>query len=90
MDLMITVFVGMVGYLFGSISFSRIMINYLKIEQEQRELVVNSEKYPLLTGYGANYASMQVGAKFGLLVAFLDIAKAIIPILLLKWVLLPG
>ena len=73
-----------VGYLFGSISFARLMIRLMAPGSDLGDLEVSldgeQEGEPVGI-YGANAASMILGPKRGCLVAILDISKVAVPVL---------
>jgi glycerol-3-phosphate acyltransferase PlsY len=76
-----------VGYLVGSISFSRLIgrifapqVDLTKVKMEDSG---TGEDY-YLTNVGATTASMVLGPKYGLLIAGLDILKAFLPTLLIR------
>ena len=77
----------LIGYLAGSLSFSRIITKMLAPEVDLAELKITmetaeDEKIPGV--FGANAASMVGGTKWGLIVAVLDILKAVVPMLVIK------
>ena len=75
------------GYLLGSISFARIVTKKVAPSADLASLTIDvgdSEGQELVGVMGANAASMILGTRLGLLVAFLDMAKVSIPMLLIK------
>jgi len=75
------------GYFFGSISFARIVTKIAAPSADLEGLKIHvgdSEDQELVGIMGANAASMVLGPKLGLLVAFLDMAKVSLPMLLIK------
>lgn len=87
MNIGIAILALVVGYLAGSISFSRILTRLFAPEADLDKLTIpmedgEEEKIPGV--YGANAASMVKGTKLGLTVALLDILKSVIPMLIFK------
>ncbi|MFX0063642.1 MAG: glycerol-3-phosphate acyltransferase [Candidatus Hermodarchaeota archaeon] len=95
MDIMIIIIAGLIGYLIGSLSFSRIIsrivapnkaLENLKFEIKGKNF---QETVPILTGYGAERASMVLGARWGLMIGILDMLKVIVPMVVFKAFLYP-
>ncbi len=76
-----------VGYLLGSISFARIITKLAAPEADLTKLTIDmgqEQENELVDVIGANAASMVLGLKLGATVGILDMAKAIIPMLVIK------
>ena len=73
------------GYLFGSISFARIVTKIVAPETDLNSVVLEGSQSgePLKT-VGATTASVKLGAKYGGLIGILDILKGFIPTLVVK------
>ncbi|TFG06789.1 glycerol-3-phosphate acyltransferase, partial [Candidatus Thorarchaeota archaeon] len=87
MDIGIAIIALIIGYLSGSLSFSRILTKLFAPEVDLDKLTIpmeNGEDEKIPGVYGANAASMVKGTKLGLTVAVLDILKAVIPMLIIK------
>ncbi|TFG06788.1 glycerol-3-phosphate acyltransferase [Candidatus Thorarchaeota archaeon] len=87
MDIWIGFLALLVGYLFGSISFARILTKIKAPEidiEEQANVLVADEDLKIPGAYGANAASIATGTQLGLPVALLDMLKTIIPMLVFK------
>lgn len=93
MDLLIILFSSLIGYLIGSISFSRIILRIkapkksmddlkLKLDNSQNEVTV-------MMGAGANKASIILGTKWGIIIGILDMIKVIIPLIVFRYFLFP-
>jgi glycerol-3-phosphate acyltransferase PlsY len=84
--------VAVAGYLIGSVSFSRLVARWKgegeRIQDVRIQLPENLGEAEVEV-FGANRASMALGARFGLTVAVLDILKAAIPALLMR-IFFPG
>jgi glycerol-3-phosphate acyltransferase PlsY len=82
----------LVGYLAGSISFTRLVVRIMKPEEKLEEMEVPVEgtdlKYKVTT-FGATAASMSLGAKAGCAVGFADMVKVAVPVLVFR-ILFPG
>ena len=75
------------GYLFGSISFSRIIHRIVAPDEKLTETEVPVEgtelKYKVTT-FGATAVSMKHGPKVGCSIGFADILKVVIPVLFFR------
>lgn len=74
---MYTLIAIIIGYLFGCVHGSQIVGNYKKVNIKENGM----------KNAGATNATMLLGFKYGLLVAFVDILKAIISLLLISYLL---
>ncbi len=84
MDPWLLLFVAIISYLLGSISFGRVLMRLLKpgenLESVEMPIPGVEEKYKL-ESVGGNTVSLKLGARAGCAVGFLDILKAFIPTL---------
>ncbi|MGZ9167207.1 MAG: glycerol-3-phosphate acyltransferase [Anaerolineales bacterium] len=87
MDIHLFVLSGVVGYLLGSISFTRIITRLLGSELDLEDVRLpapgGGEGERLLT-VGATTASMKLGPRVGCTIGLLDILKAFLPTLAFK------
>jgi len=73
------------GYLFGSISFARIVTKIVAPDTDLNSVVLEgSESEAPLKTVGATTASVKLGAKYGGIIGILDIFKGFIPTLVVK------
>jgi glycerol-3-phosphate acyltransferase PlsY len=82
MDLSAALLVTFVGYLLGSISFTRLLTNLLAPGQDITSVQVplpGTDKSFEVTAQGANTASMVLGSRIGCLIGILDILKGALP-----------
>jgi len=79
---------GLVGYLIGSFSFSRLFLKIFAPDVDVAGLKFKAEggEEMKLLGLGANNLSMVLGSKLSMTVATLDILKVALPMLALKLV----
>jgi glycerol-3-phosphate acyltransferase PlsY len=92
MDGLVVVFAIVIGYLAGSISFARIVTRLAAPEVDLNDLriqIKGTDQTEEVGIMGANAASMVLGPKLGLTVAFLDMAKVVVPLLFFR-LLYPG
>lgn len=92
MDLLTAIIVLLVSYLIGSLSFGRIIMRILKPGEDLEDVAISVEGWEeprKLMSVGGNTASMKLGARWGCVVAWLDILKAFIPTLVVR-LLYPG
>lgn len=93
MELLITIFFSILGYLLGSISFSRIFLKILAPDKSIDEIRVEVDNYEggfdSTAGYGATKASMILGTKWGVFIGICDMMKIIIPIILVRIIFFP-
>ena len=93
MNIIIIIISSIIGYLIGSISFSRIVLRIkapkksiddlkLKLDNSQNEVTV-------MMGAGANKASIILGTKWGIIIGILDMMKVIIPLIIFRYFLFP-
>lgn len=87
MDTTTAAWIALACYLIGSIPFSlivaRLMAPGKQVLAQELDLVDTDEKYRITTT-GALTASMSLGARGGCLIGFLDMAKAAIPVLVVR------
>ncbi|MGD8814850.1 MAG: glycerol-3-phosphate acyltransferase [Anaerolineales bacterium] len=87
MDIIWFLVVALAGYFIGSISFSRLIARWRlagdQIEDVRFHLPDDMGEAEVDV-FGANRASMVLGARYGLLVGLLDILKALLPTLVLQ------
>jgi acyl phosphate:glycerol-3-phosphate acyltransferase len=91
MDTSLAVLGGVIGYIFGSISFARIVTRLFAPQADLTKLQVqlkDSTHSAEVGIVGANAASMVLGPRLGLAIAVLDMLKVIIPMLVV-WGLNP-
>jgi glycerol-3-phosphate acyltransferase PlsY len=90
MDLIIGFLSFLSGYLIGAISFSRIVTRIVDPNVDLNNLYIpvagTDEKYHM-TAMGGTAAGMALGRKVGCTVGFLDILKAIVPTLLVRFLI---
>lgn len=89
MTVTIFLFAAILGYLFGSLSFSRIV--GAKVAPGEDLTVTTLQPTPdaepiVLTGTGATSIGARAGARWGCVTALGDIAKAFVPTLLAAWI----
>lgn len=81
-----------IGYLAGSVSFTRVVTRIIRPDEKLDVMEVPVEgtdlKYKVTT-FGATTASMHLGPKVGLMIAFADMIKAAVPVLVFR-LLYPG
>ena len=93
MELSIAIMSALVGYLIGSISFARIGLKFAGIKRDISELeifVEGSDKPARVEIFGANAASMILGAKAGIVIGIMDMLKAALPMVILRFTLYPA
>lgn len=92
METMTILLIVLLGYLFGSISFARIITRLLAPDVDLTTLqfqLKDSTQTADVGIVGANAASMVLGARWGMAIALLDMLKVVIPMAVLRW-LYPG
>jgi glycerol-3-phosphate acyltransferase PlsY len=93
MSLLIIILSSVIGYLLGSISFSRIFLKILAPDKSINEVSVKvsdfDEGVKSVAGYGANKASMILGTKWGVFIGICDMMKVIIPLIIFRFLLFP-
>ena len=76
MDFIIIILSSLLGYLLGSISFSRIFLKILAPEKSINDVRVDVNDHDAgvksVAGYGANKASMILGTKWGFTIGICD------------------
>ncbi len=91
MNLLEVLIIGIIGYLFGSISFARLITKLLASEDSIDNLFLDMEDQDLsqlMTGFGANRAAMVLGAKWGIAIGLLDMLKVVIPMIFVGFLFL--
>lgn len=87
MELSILLISALIGYLVGSISFARIGLRLAGAERDISELeipVEGADESARVEIFGANAASMILGAKAGIAIGIMDMLKAALPMLLFR------
>lgn len=82
----------LVGYLVGSVSFTRIGLKIAKANKKISELKISVEgetQSARVEIFGANAASMILGAKAGITIGIMDMLKAVVPVFLFCFVFYP-
>ncbi|NVM19337.1 MAG: glycerol-3-phosphate acyltransferase [Candidatus Lokiarchaeota archaeon] len=94
MNFLLIFFSSLIGYLLGSISFSRIFLKIKapkkSLDDLQIELDNSQERFKVMMGSGANKASIILGTKWGIIIGILDIFKIIIPLILFRFFIFPS
>lgn len=83
----------LIGYLVGSISFSRLILRVKAGERKISDLRIQfpeSGDTATVDVFGANAASMILGARYGIGIGILDMLKVIIPMLLVRFLIYPN
>jgi len=92
MDLSISIIIALIGYLIGSISFARIGLRLAGIKRDISELeipVEGADETARVEIFGANAASMILGARAGILIGIMDMLKAALPMIILRFIIYP-
>jgi glycerol-3-phosphate acyltransferase PlsY len=87
MDWLTAVWVALIGYLAGSISFARVITRLVKPQADiskVEELVPGSDVTFTTDSVSATAVRVHVGTRYGVLTALLDMAKVFIPVLALR------
>ena len=87
MELSILIIAALIGYLLGSISFARIGLRLAGSDRDISELeipVEGSDETAKVEIFGANAASMILGAKAGIAIGILDMLKAALPMIIFR------
>jgi len=83
----------LIGYLVGSISFSRIILRIKapnkSLEDLKLKLDNTEDEISVMMGAGANKASIILGTKWGIIIGILDMLKVIIPLIIFRYFLFP-
>jgi glycerol-3-phosphate acyltransferase PlsY len=93
MDSSIFIISALIGYLLGSISFARIGLRLAGADKKITELeipVKGSDETARVEVFGANAASMILGAKAGIAIGIMDMLKAAIPMGIFRFILYPA
>lgn len=82
-----------IGYLIGSISFSRIILKVKAPNRSLDDLKIrlneSQNDVTVMMGAGANKASIILGSKWGIIIGILDMIKVIIPLIIFRYFLFP-
>ena len=92
MEPQIALLAAAVGYLFGSISFARIIVKLVAPDAEITGMefdVAGTDEKVSVSAVSGTAVSMKLGAKHGGLTAILDILKVTIPTLVIRFAI-PG
>ncbi len=84
---MIIIFIALLGYLIGSISFARIVVRLFSPDQAIQKIQVNvpgTETAYQSSSVSATAVNTQLGPRYGCLTSLLDMAKVGLPTLFLK------
>jgi len=87
MNILIPLIAAVVGYAFGSISFTRIVANRIMPGEDISKTEMRSpggDQVVEMTSVSATTISFRKGPKYGCLVGILDILKATVPVLLFR------
>jgi glycerol-3-phosphate acyltransferase PlsY len=87
MSLILALIAAAVGYLFGSLSFARLVARYVIPEEDISTTefgVPGTDEKVLMTAVSATSISVRAGPKFGCLTTILDMLKVTIPTLAFK------
>jgi glycerol-3-phosphate acyltransferase PlsY len=94
MNIIIIILSSVIGYLIGSISFSRIFLKILAPNKSLNDLKLevgdSKEEVNVMMGSGANKASIILGTKWGVVIGILDMIKVIIPLIIFRYFLFPN
>ena len=94
MNYLIIILSSVLGYLLGSLSFSRIFLKILAPDQSLDDIRVEVSNYEegakSVAGYGANKASMILGTKWGIIIGICDMLKVLIPLIIFRFFLFPN
>jgi glycerol-3-phosphate acyltransferase PlsY len=92
MELSISIICALIGYLIGSISFARVGLRLAGIKRDISELeipVEGTDETARVEIFGANAASMILGAKAGIVIGIMDMLKAALPMIIFRFILYP-
>jgi len=92
MELLIVIISALIGYLIGSISFARVGLRLAGIKRDISELeifVEGADESAKVEIFGANAASMILGAKAGIAIGIMDMLKAALPMIIFRFILYP-
>jgi glycerol-3-phosphate acyltransferase PlsY len=92
MEILIAIISAFIGYLVGSISFARIGLRLAGSERSISELeipVEGADETARVEIFGANAASMILGAKAGIAIGIMDMLKAALPMIVFRVMLYP-
>lgn len=87
MEIYIAIAAAISGYLFGSISFTRIITKIVSPEEKISEFDVSvkgTDQSYKVTSFGATAASMKYGPKVGCSIGLLDMVKVALPVLFFR------
>ena len=92
MELSITIMSALIGYFIGSISFARVGLRLAGTKRDISELeipVEGADETARVEIFGANAASMILGAKAGIAIGIMDMLKAALPMIIFRFILYP-
>lgn len=93
MNILFIILSSIIGYLFGSISFSRIILKIKAPNKSMEDLQIRLEdsqdEVIVMMGAGANKASIILGTKWGIIIGILDMIKIIIPLIIFRYFIFP-
>jgi glycerol-3-phosphate acyltransferase PlsY len=93
MNIIIIILSSIIGYLIGSISFSRIFLRIKapnkSLDDLQLKLDNSQDEIKVMMGAGANKASIILGTKWGITIGILDMIKIIVPLIIFRYFLFP-
>jgi glycerol-3-phosphate acyltransferase PlsY len=93
LDPLIFIISALIGYLLGSISFARIGLRLARADRKITELEIpieGADETPRVEVFGANAASMILGAKAGIAIGIMDMLKAALPMGIFRFILFPA
>ena len=82
-DILIGITAIVIGYLFGSISFSRVVTRLVSPGTDLKRTLVpvlGSDEKIEMTAVSATSVRFSLGPKYGLLASFLDVVKVAVPV----------
>jgi acyl phosphate:glycerol-3-phosphate acyltransferase len=86
-EVSISLVIAVISYLFGSISFARIISHFVAPQVDLNNIHMPNEdgsEGQLLKTVGATTASIKLGPRVGCTIGILDILKGVIPLLIIK------
>jgi glycerol-3-phosphate acyltransferase PlsY len=92
MEFSILIISSLIGYFLGSISFARIGLRLAGSDRNISELEIPVEgagETAKVEIFGANAASMILGAKAGIAIGIMDMLKAALPMIIFRFILYP-
>lgn len=93
MNIILIILSSVIGYLLGSISFSRIVLKIKAPDKSLDDLQVrldeSESEVKVDMGASANKASIILGTKWGIIIAILDMMKVLIPLIIFRFFIFP-